>query len=233
MPIPTNNHPQPAAGDAQQATAIFGSAYMGNVRYYAAMLAMRDNNILIDSNEKIGKHSWMHNHCRIMGANGIQLLTVPVEHVDTKCNGIVMRDLQISEHGDWRRIHWGAIFSAYGKTPFFEYIADDLASIYQRRDKWLIDFNMSLHNLIVDFLDLPVNARSAQVQSTPTGATDWRNRIGIKKNDNIDSIVDIPYYNIWNTKHGFTPGLSIIDLLMNCGRESVFILLKMLNHSLI
>ncbi|UKI45216.1 MAG: WbqC family protein [Porphyromonadaceae bacterium] len=33
---------------------------------------------------------------------------------------------------------------------------------------------------------------------------------------------------MWASRHGFQPGLSILDLLMNTGRESIYTLKKML-----
>lgn len=224
MPTPINNN--------NATTRVFDSAYMGNVRYYAAMLAA-GGNVAIDADERIGKNAWMHNHCRIMGANGPQVLTVPVVHTDARC-GILMRDLCIAEHGDWRRVHWGALFSAYGKAPFFEYVADDLKAVYDCHHKWLIDFNMALHNVIVEFLDLPISTATGHFNKCSDATIDdWRGKVGGKRPDSEKSIIDVPYYNIWNTKHDFMPALSIIDLLMNCGRESIFVLLKMLNTILI
>lgn len=41
-------------------------------------------------------------------------------------------------------------------------------------------------------------------------------------------IVDVPYPQLWAARHGFQPGLSILDLLMNEGREAIFTLQKML-----
>ena len=116
---------------------VFGSAYMGSVRYYAALLAAGKG--VIDTAQHIGKHSWKHNHCRILGANGVQTLAVPIEKCSSLDHKLTISDLKISEHGDWRRIHWGAIFSAYGKTPFFEYIEDDLKQVYDHvKDKDIV-----------------------------------------------------------------------------------------------
>lgn len=224
MPTPINNQHSQAV--------LFSSAYLGSVRYYAALLRAGANAI-IDTGERIGRHSWMHNHCRIMGANGLQLLTVPVEHVDS-AGGLLVRDLRISAHGDWRRVHWGAIFSAYGKAPFFEYAEDDLRAVYDHDYKWLVDFNVALHGMVVDFLDLPITVAVADCTAMSSScAIDLRGRIGGKKHDADDGIVDVPYYSVWDERHGFVPSLSIIDLLMNCGREAVFVLHKMLNGILI
>ena len=104
-------------------TGIFSSAYAGSVRYYATMLACQK--VIIHTGESHRKMPWCFNHCNLVGANGKQMLTLPL--IKNQEKGLqVLHKLEISEHGDWRRNHWGAIFSAYGKSPFFEYIADDL-----------------------------------------------------------------------------------------------------------
>ena len=40
-------------------------------------------------------------------------------------------------------------------------------------------------------------------------------------------LTDVPYYQVWADRHGFVPRLSILDLLMNEGREGIFTLLRM------
>jgi hypothetical protein len=213
----------------QKQSLLLSCAYGGSVRYYAAM--MHAETVQIDADEAV-KTGWCHNHCRIEGANGPLTLAIPTEKASWRTP---MRELRISEHGDWRRIHWGAIFSAYGKTPYFDYIADDLHAIYDRGDHWLIDFDMALHELITDFAALPVTVRrsDAIIENNRLEIKDLRQRIGGKKIDNKTDISDVPYYQVWASRYGFIPDLSIIDLVMNMGRESWEILAKMLNSKLI
>lgn len=204
---------------------IFSSTYAGSIRYYAAMLAFE--NITIHSGEKYNKNVWAWNHCRIIGANGIQTLTLPLIK-SSEGPVTTLKDISISEHGDWRRIHWGALFSAYGKSPFFDYIADDLQAIYENKNITnLLDFNMAIHNLIVDFLDLPFKV-SVCDEIHPEDINDLRRKVGEKKTDNISFIENQPYWQVWQERYGFTPDMSILDLLMTQGRESILILNKML-----
>ena len=141
----------------------------------------------------------------------------------------------------------GAQGNAPGKSPditfawlsdvhlnSFAYAEDDLRAVYDHDYKWLVDFNVALHGMVVDFLDLPITAAVADCAAMSSScAIDLRGRIGGKKHDADDGIVDVPYYSVWDERHGFVPSLSIIDLLMNCGREAVFVLHKMLNGILI
>ncbi|MGM9802951.1 MAG: WbqC family protein [Muribaculaceae bacterium] len=196
------------------------SAYLGSVRYYAAMLAAEQ--CVISSSEQALTHKWEHNHAMICGPNGVQQLVVPI--VKTNYNSHTpMCDVMISEHGNWRHLHWGALFSSYGKSPFFDYIADDLHRCIMGGQRYLIDLNMDLHRLVVEFLDLPI--ASSLEQQVPAQAVDLRGKAGGKLID--ERTADVPYYQLWAERTGFVPNLSIIDLLCNEGREAVFTLINM------
>ncbi len=54
-----------------------------------------------------------------------------------------MKDIRISDHGNWRHMHWNAIESAYNSTPFFEYYRDDFYPFYEKKYVFLADFTRS------------------------------------------------------------------------------------------
>ena len=92
----------------------------------------------------------------------------------------------------------------------------------------LLDFNRQLQRLIVDFLDLPIEVITVEVtDALAAECVDLRGRMGGKQADALP-IADVPYPQLWAARHGFQPGLSILDLLMNEGREAIFTLQKML-----
>lgn len=210
---------------------LFPMAYAGSVRYYAAMLACRAQRIRYGKIER--KLPWCANHCRIVGANGEQTLTIPLLK-PTDGQPETYSGMAISEHGDWRRVHWGALFSAYGKAPFFEYIADDLQALYENHEiTQLIDFNKALNALIVDFLDLPLNIierndfeNDTNTEGNDSPIFDFTKEFGTSQRDTLSWIHDTPYWQVWQERHGFRPDLSIFDLLMTHGRESLLHLLN-------
>jgi hypothetical protein len=54
---------------------------------------------------------------------------------------------------------------------------------------------------------------------------DWRERIHPKVDWRTDEgFVAVPYYQVFEAKHGFLPNLSIVDLLFNMGPESLLVL---------
>ena len=214
----------------------------GSVRYWAA--ALMAGTVIIDADERHLPLRHSHHRYCIDGPNGMQKLTVPLVG-ETDNMATPMREVRISEHGNWRRLHWGALYSAYGRTPYFDHIAPDLeAIIINGHQTHLLELNTQLQQLIVDFMDLPItfNAQgllNAQCPSAKHGRNsqfsipnsqlrieDLRGKIEGKKGDDLP-IADVPYYQVWAMRHGFVPHLSILDLLMNEGREGIFTLMQM------
>lgn len=202
-----------------------GCMAAGSVRCYAAML--QAGKVIVDPDERRLPLRHSHHRYLVEGPNGVQRLTIALEG-RTNAMPVAMKDVRISEHGNWRHLHWGALYSAYGKSPYFDYIADDLQAIIAGNQTSLLEFNTQLQNLIIDFLDLPIEIETHSIDAdTLASATDLRGKIAGKKPDTLP-IADVPYYQVWATRHGFQPGLSILDLLMNTGRESIYTLLQML-----
>lgn len=201
-------------------SGTFTPAYAGSVRYFAALMSCRG--VFFDDTTLHLKAPWCCHHCRILGPNGVQTLTVPIVKMPYG-EPFAVKNIQISEHGDWRRIHWGAIFSAYGKSPFFDYFAPDLHALFEHGDRWLIDFDRELFTLITSFLDLPVPS----VPSVPTPFHDFRGMVGDKHPDTLPAISNVPYWQVWDERFDFVPDLSILDLLMNTGREAILTLRNM------
>ena len=65
-----------------------------------------------------------------------------------------MRDIRISDHGNWRHLHWNALESAYNHTPFFEYYKDDFRPFYEQKYEFLADFNEALCRLVCSLIGL-------------------------------------------------------------------------------
>lgn len=210
----------------QRKKLIVGSCCAASVRCYAAMLTA--STVIVDTAQTRLPLRHSHHRYEIDGPNGTQKLTVPLVG-DTNSMPVAMADVLISEHANWRHLHWGALFSAYGKSPYFDYAADDLAAVLNGGQHRLIDFNTQMQSVITEFLDLPINFETRPVsdeEAASGNVIDLRGKIAGKKPDTLP-IADIPYYQMWNADSAFKPGLSIIDLLMNEGREAIFTLAKM------
>ena len=137
------------------------------------------------------------------------------------------RDIRISDHGNWRHLHWNALESAYNHTPFFEYYKDEFRPFYEHKYEFLIDFNEALCRLVCALIDIePCMERTSAYEAAPAHADDFRERIHPKKDFRTEDPLfrPLPYYQVFQSRLGFLPNLSIVDLLFNMGPESILVL---------
>ena len=203
-------------------TVLLSTAYLAPVEYYTKFLAY--DRILVEQYDHYGKQTY-RNRCTIAGPDGPLDLSIPTVKPDTpKC---FTRDIRISDHGNWRHLHWNALESAYNHTPFFEYYKDDFRPFYEQKYEFLVDFNEALCQLVCSLLDIsPRISRTTDYAAAPTNADDFRERIHPKKDFRTEDpdFVARPYYQVFQDRLGFLPNLSIVDLLFNMGPESLLVL---------
>ena len=202
--------------------ALLSSTYFGPIQWYQKLHLMP---CIIEQHDHFVKQTY-RNRCVIATANGTQTLTVPIERYDgTKCP---MRDIRISDHGNWRHLHWNALVSAYGETPFFEFYADDLRPFFEKRHTFLFDLNLDIMHTMCQLLDVrPQVTLSEQYIVLPSeddAVVDFREAIRPKHPLPDADFNPTPYYQVRAQRHGFLPNLSILDLLFNEGPEGIFYL---------
>lgn len=197
--------------------------YLAPVPLYAQLFAA--DTLVVDTFSPFVKQTF-RNRAIITTENGTQNLTIPVVH-----SGIqAMRDVRISEHGNWRHLHWNAIVSAYRKSPFFDYYADDFAHFYEERDGFLMDFNLRLHTVVCDLLGLEREIRLATNKDDCNTARDARPIAEPKTLATIENYTAQPYYQVFAQRNGFIPNASIADLLFNMGPEALIVLRDSINR---
>ena len=200
-------------------TVYLSTAYLAPVQYYCKLISYES--IRIETCENYLKQTY-RNRCMIATANGIQSLSVPIENPKTdKCP---TKDIRISEHGNWQHIHWNALVSAYRMSPFFEYYEDDFAPFYQQKHQFLFDFNEKLRLTICKLLDIHPDVHYTTEYIVDV-ADDFRMSIRPRQPVVDHGFIPIPYYQVFREKHGFSPNLSIVDLLFNMGPEAVTVLM--------
>lgn len=205
---------------------ILSSAYLAPVQYYAHIYAA--DRVVEDRHEHYVKQTY-RNRCYIATPDGPLALTIPV--VREGVAHTAMRDIRISDHGNWRRLHWTALTSAYEGSPYFEYYADDFRPVYERKYSFLVDFNEALERVVLELLSLgtPVELAPGYVSHLEPGDTDLRGVISPKSLPEADGrFVPVSYYQVFAERTGFLPNLSMVDLLFNLGPESRMVLKRSL-----
>ena len=80
------------------------TAYLGPIQQYCKMLQYPE--VRIETAENYVKQTY-RNRCSIAAANGPLSLSIPIVKPDTlKCQ---TKDIRISDHGNWRHLHWNAL----------------------------------------------------------------------------------------------------------------------------
>ena len=205
-------------------TALLQTTYFGPVQWYQKLY--RYDRCLIEQYDSYQKQTY-RNRCLIATANGIQALTVPVESDKREVisDKLEVKDVRISDHNQWRRVHWNALQSAYSESPFFEYYADDIRPFFERKYTFLVDFNEAVRQKMCELIDIQphISYTTAYVKDAQ-GVKDFRDVIHAK-HPQVDPEYKIrEYWQVFAYKHGFQPNLSILDLLFCMGPESIFYL---------
>ena len=198
-----------------QNQVLLSSAYLPPIEYFSSIINSKKQ--LIEKHETYKKQTY-RNRCRILGPNGILTLTIPINKPNG--NHTKINEITISYFENWQQIHWRSIESSYNSSPFFLYYKEEFKEIYQKKHKYLFDLNNDFLKLISEFIgiEFTINLTSKFVNN-PTNILDLRNIISPKK---LSQKIDfIKYSQVFANKFGFTPNLSIIDLLFNIGPEAI------------
>lgn len=214
--------------------ALLSSTYFGPVQWYQKLY--RYDKVQVEACDNFIKQTY-RNRCVIAAANGLQALTVPVERTaDGNLDGsgaqpgkCLMKDVRISDHGNWRHLHWNALMSAYGESPFFEFYADDIRPFFERKWTFLYDFNAEICAKMCELIGLePVIEPTTEYLPADSpalaGIHDYRDAIRPKHPAEDGTFTPRRYYQVYERKYGFSPNLSILDLLFNMGNESLLYL---------
>lgn len=202
---------------------LLSTAYLAPVSYY--VLLARAGKVVIEQHENYQKQSY-RNRCLIAAANGPMVLSIPVKKNLPGKNSI--RDIQLSGHGNWQHMHWNSLVSAYASSPYFAFYRDDIHPFYEKKYKYLFDFNEALREEICALLNLEPRLEYSKSYTTgpETEILDYRELIHPKK-QRLEELLPGPYVQVFDRKFGFLPDLSVLDLLFNTGPEaSLFLMHK-------
>ena len=187
-----------------------------------------------------------NNRNRIKTSQGPAWLSVPVlrkGRLDSSFENIL-----INNNVNWGRKHWNSLKLNYSKAPHFKKYADYFEDVFSRDWVLLSSLNESMLQWFLDTLSLNIKVESAGDfnfagqkndlvldMCKKMGATTYifgskgkeYADVNAFKNNDINVIFDQYNHPEYPQKYGgFTSHLSIVDLLFNCGEDSLEILMS-------
>lgn len=187
-------------------------AYFAPISYYATMFQSPE--VVIEAQEHYVKQS-IRNRCVIGTNQGPQTLSYSVQ----KGNKLKMpiREVLLSDHGNWMHQHLYSLATYYGNSPFYEYYIDELREVMQHgHDGTLFGFNEALRRKVCELIGFEPNVRYSE---------HWMGGVDADITEGV-TIDTTPYYQVATVGTGqpFMANLCILDLLFNMGNESILYL---------
>lgn len=208
----------------EQPAILLSTAYLPPVQFFTKFLLYPE--VWLETHEHFIKQTY-RNRTIILAANGPEALIVPVEKGRSPKQSI--SDLRISYDTNWQHIHWQAIVSAYNSAPFFEILEAEFRPFFEQKPEFLFEFNLKLIQTVFDILEIEPALKFTPVfETVPKPFVNLREAIQPKQQKAMTdrNFNPLPYSQVFGDKFGFTPNLSILDLLFNCGSASYEVLLK-------
>lgn len=179
------------------------SRFCPGPEYYRLLALNPSEEITVCAGERFDKRVKSAHRMTIADTRGPLDLTVPI----AKPYGRTWATTEVSRHNDWFQLMWTALESAYGRTPYFEFYADDFRPLLLGVDDFgsVGDLNFRFDCAIRRALGLTNPVSYSPSEADPMPIPTWQPE---------------PYWQIRQESLGFIPNLSILDLIFNLGPET-------------
>ena len=174
---------------------------IGSASYWSDIVAAES--VTLHINHTFQKQTEL-SQFEIVGPNGRQKLSIPT--VKDSRKGWYANVL-IDYNKNWQVEHWRSIENAYRKSPFFLYYGYKIETVFKENFTNLLNLNKALFDVVLDCLKINVACHlnvETDVRFTPTKPQNHK-----------------AYPQVFDSRHGFEPNLSILDVIFNLGPESV------------
>lgn len=213
--------------------------YLPWLGFFEQML--RDEIFILYDDVQYTKKDW-RNRNRIKTPQGPLWLTVPVITSGRRFQPIY--EVAIDTSVDWQKRHLGALEVNYRRAPYFEWCFEPIAAALRERYEFLTDLDEALIRVLCGLLGFERELRRAtefELQDTDQNGRviECMKKVGktvLYNGAASRTIIDLARFHaerrdvvFQNYRHpsypqlwgDFIPYLSVVDLLMNCGPESL------------
>ena len=212
---------------------------------FFSKMASVDKFVIVDNTQYVKKQYHNRNRIKLPGGETIWL-NIPVKTAGRFNQAI--NAVETDNIHNWREKHKKTIERSYRKAPFFEIFYPELEELLARDWKFLANFNIEFIRTCAAFLEIDtqlLTASEANIFGKSTGLI-----IDICRKTGADSylhgkhsldyvdfkamdsagiksfIQDFHAIEYPQNASSFTPNLSILDIIFNCGKKAKHILNK-------
>jgi hypothetical protein len=196
---------------------LVSTAYLPNINFFEEIL--RSEKIFIEKYENFPKQTY-RNRTYILSANGVMPLVVPVNK--GRSGKILTKDITLNYDENWQKQHFRSIMSAYKSAPFYDFFIDEFLIFFEKKYKFLIDFNFDILLKINKLLHIEkeIGFTDEFVKNVDINTKDLRFSLNFKNFDKQIITSQKPYIQVFADRFDFVPNMSIIDLIFNLGPEA-------------
>ena len=124
--------------------SLFIPTYFSPIAQFGKMYQC--NSFTFEVEDNFQKQTY-RNRCYIYGANGKQLLNIPIKHSKSN-HKQKTKDIRIEAGSRWQKQHYKSLKTAYNGSPFFEFYEDDIVNIFEKEYVFLQDLNFDSFQFI-------------------------------------------------------------------------------------
>ncbi len=193
---------------------ILHPTFFAPIIQYVALAS--GDSVTFETRDNFQKQTY-RNRCYIYGANGRQLLSVPIVHAHGKGRQKT-RDMKMDNSFRWQVNMWRSLEASYRSSPFFEYYEDEIRPVFEKKHDFLMDLNFESLEVVNECLGLDMEYEMTQVYQPEPYSHDFRHLVNAKSKKLYELQL---YTQVFQNKHGFLGNLSILDLLFNEGTNAL------------
>jgi hypothetical protein len=184
---------------------LIPSSFCGPIAYYKEIF--NQTTVRFECHEYFPKQSF-RSRCTILGPNGPLRISVPVmKERGSKTPSFLIK---VDWSSQWDNLFIRSLKTAYASSPYFEHYLPDIENILNTRPDTLLELN----RFFFDFFCYTWGFKLSIEEST--SFENYQNNILQKEYRIIDFeqlTTDVVYTQVFEAKNGFSPNVSILDLL--------------------
>lgn len=209
--------------------ALLQPQFAPNLYDLAAML--KADLVIWQDVEKWSRKGRTH-RAKIRGQNGLQWINLPIVSED-KENAI--KEVRIDQSEDWLTPFWNAIYHNYRTATYFDLYVDELRADLEKGSEFnrLLDFDLFMFKRLMLYLELQIDpVLSSELTEYSTYPDELKHILHAdelylehnsknyqrKSKYSVSALVKHPIYK--QADREFISGASVLDLLLNYGKES-------------